>query len=149
MKITALVVLMFLQDPGAVDFTKFLTGFKKAAEAKDEKALKKYIYDWSEVDKEMTADLIEVILEDNELATGDGAISNRAIAALADEVEHIVPIPGELFKELSQSPFLSRTTDVRADNTYILDYKDAHLILVSTKKGLRLLFWENLNNLLN
>jgi len=136
---------------------KFLVDFYNAAIAKDTTELKTYIFS-SEKNptKDYQSTTIDFILQNNENSQGDFAYSHKALLHIIDqEIQQFKPIPEQLYEMLIEQPdgiFYEATKGLEQKDIPIFDYKDAHIVLVRDDKEYQkyylLVFWENLNNVL-
>ncbi|MFS8615333.1 MAG: hypothetical protein FWJ85_00815 [Solitalea sp.] len=154
MKRNMLILLLVLPGFASAfdlpDVRQFFADFKKAAVSRDVSALKKLIYPFRDEVEDMQAELIESILNGDESRRGDGAFSIRALDSLITKhLDKIQLIDPDLYTQLSRDrifgPVLSRFPQQKI---YVMDYRDARMILLRSDDRLQLFFWENLNNLL-
>lgn len=87
---------------------------------------------------------------------GDNAYSNEALHLIISEHLHrIKPIPKDLLKQLflnensfGQDQTLKQIAQQAPEKIQIFDYKDVHIMMVEVSGEYKLIFWEDLNNIL-
>lgn len=133
-----------------LEFHAFFTALRNAAADKDTTKLKTLIYPFRDKVEDMQAELIESILEGGETRNGDGAFSIRALdSLLASHLDQIGPVEKGLYRQLSGDLIFGKVIGSFSRNdVFVMDYRDVRIILLRDRNGLRLFFWENLNNLL-
>ncbi|MGV3762736.1 hypothetical protein [Parapedobacter sp.] len=129
----------------------FFVALQKAIGQQDTRALKPLVYPFKDDVEDMQAGLIENMLNGNPQQRGDGAFSVYALDTLiAHHLTEVKPITDELYAQLSNDRFFGKVIGgYRQQQVWVMDFHDVHIILLEKRRKLQLLFWENLNNLLN
>ncbi|WP_165922823.1 hypothetical protein [Anseongella ginsenosidimutans] len=140
----------FFQGWQAPGFKGFFTELRAAAENRDVRKLETLIYPFKDKVEDMQEAMIENILHGNIGQRGDGAFSVRALDSLmANHLDKIKPIEKDLYGQLSKDIIFGKVIrSFKPKDVFVMDYRDARMILLQGKDGLQLFFWENLNNLL-
>lgn len=115
------------------------------------RALEQLVYPFKDDVEDMQAGLIENMLNGNPQQRGDGAFSMYALDTLVTHhLAEVKPIAGGLYAQLSNDRFFGKVIGrYRQQQVWVMDFHDVHIILLEKRRKLQLLFWENLNNLLN
>ena len=144
---------------------KLLKTIHKLINAKKYDKLQKYLYqgklsymrDTPEKAKDKTvADMIIYGIKAGKERHGDFSYNAKNLQFLIDkQAKNIKPVPDKLRQEIfgnkdnefGRFPDLRALAQQRPQDIYMLEYKEVHIIMVKIKKGFRLVFWENLNNM--
>jgi len=140
-----------LQQHQLDDVHHYLSGLLEAAQAKDKEKLEQLIYTSEGSENDYRKTTIEYILKNDESSSGDFSFSISALETLVASLSgKFQPIPDDLREMLNDDPdgvFKNATLNLKNEEIPVFDYNDCHIILVNRENEIRLLFWENLNNL--
>jgi hypothetical protein len=124
--------------------------------AEDYEGIRKFLYDWK-VDGESVPDLIiEGIRNPNLKDFGDFAYSHEALSLIINyRIDEIQTLPEEIFKYYVQERFFDDMDNYLQDLSLnapgkfkVFLHKDAFILLVEVNGTHKLLFWEDLNSVL-
>lgn len=129
----------------------FFLALKNAVNRQDTATLRQLVYPFRDEVEDMQAGLIGSMLKGAPQQRGDGAFSNHALDTLiAHHLSEIKPISDNLYAQLSDDRFFGAViSSYKQKYVWVMDFYDVHIILLEKDGNLQLLFWENLNNLLN
>lgn len=147
----ALVLLWSMAQQPEPMVEAYFVALQQAINQQDTPTLKQLVYPFKDDVEDMQAGLIENMLNGNPQQRGDGAFSSTALDTLiAHHLSEVVPIPDELYSQLSNDRFFGKVIGAyKQRHVWVMDFHDVHIILLEKRRKLQLLFWENLNNLLN
>jgi len=129
----------------------FFLALKNTVSRQDTATLKQLVYPFKDDVEDMQEGLIELMLKGDPQQRGDGAFSSYALDTLiAHHLSEIKPIADELYAQLSGDRFFGTViSSYKQKHVWVMDFHEVRMILLEKDGKLQLLFWENLNRLLN
>lgn len=130
---------------------EFFLALKQAIHQQDTARLQQLVFPFKDDVEDMQMGIIENMLHGDPQQRGDGAFSTYALDTLiAHHLTEVKPIPNGLYTQLSGDRFFGPLlSGYKQQYIWVMDFHDVHIILLEKRSRLQLLFWENLNNLLN
>ena len=129
----------------------FLRTFKRLAKEEDYENLKNLVYSYQYNRKDYRDAVAAGVMAN--YAAGDNSYSDEAMQIVIDDYAHSfrrMPMPKlTQFTDYIGDPYLLRLRQESPESFQMLDRSGALIILVKTKDGYKLLFWEDLNKIIN
>ncbi len=156
--LTTLVITLSIMSINAQSFTKekqqaiysFLNEFKASANAKDRTQLLEMVEPYEIEGKKVNEFIVDKAIEANQNSTKDFSYSDQAMKILVDDlVEDFEPLSEKVREILNKNDEFHKIIHQLPNNKIaMLNHNKVHVILTLNDSGIKLLFWENLNDLI-